>query len=154
MVLAAAGCATKRNVEMREKIVVKDSISYSFIQTIDTVYVPQREVTGSVNLDDLKRDTTRSFQGRDIRATVRYINNSIEVECFADSIMNLLVTTREKLFNLESKNESSTSVTETVKIVKEYPWRLIFILSAIILCLIAALYFNNHLKKFISWIRK
>ena len=154
MVMAASGCATKRNTEVRERVVNRDSVSYVFKQTIDTVYLPERSISGKVHIDELKRDTTRTFQNRDMTATVRYVNNYIEVDCITDSLMQLLISNQEYGFKLREDIESMSSVTETVKIVKEYPWRLIIILSAIILCLIAALYFNNHLKKFISWIRK
>ena len=139
---------------MRERLVYRDSISYEKETIIDTVYVPERSVSGQVHIDDLKRDTSHTFTGNDIRATVRYIDNYIEVECNADSLMQLLVSTREKLYNAKRVENTSTSVTETTKIVKVWPWLLILALSAVIAVLVLILYFNNSFKKFISWIRK
>lgn len=154
LVMGAAGCATRKNTEVRERIEYRDSISYVQETIIDTVYVPERSVSGQVHIDDLKRDTSRTFTGKDIRATVRYIDNYIEVECNADSLMQLLISTREKLYKAESVDNTSTSVTEKTITVKVWPWRLILALSAVIVVLVLILYFNNSFKKFISWIRK
>lgn len=155
MVLAAGGCATKRQSnEVRERIVTRDSVSYIRETVIDTVHVPARQVSGGVSLDQLKRDSSAAFTGKDIKATVRYVNNYIEVDCYADSLEQLVLSMREQWFSIREDVERMQTVTEKVIEVKVYPWRLILVLILTITVLVLTLIFSNKIKSLLSWIRK
>lgn len=119
--LFLSACATRKNSTSREVTALSsDSVVRISKVKLDTLRIPERNVSGSIGLNTLMDIGSISYRSNGIQTTIEYRDSIIYVDCVSDSIQQLIVSTIEQYF--ESKNTSTTDISQTTTTIEKKTW--------------------------------
>lgn len=139
--ISSCGLFREHTKEVERTTIVRDSVSYTHKQVVDTLFVPADSSSIRISLDSLKQlGEITSTTGR-ATTTIKYINNQLEAECYCDSIMQAFISSTIEHYLEQHLTKSETTITEEKETkVGTSPWAYVAILSFIIVLLIIVLW--------------
>lgn len=144
LLISSCGLFKEHTKEVERTTIVRDSVSYTHKQVVDTLFIPADSSRVRISLDSLIKIGKVSHTSGRATTSIKYINNQLEAECYCDSLMQAFVSTTIQETLKQYFNQTETTITEKKeKKVGTSPWAIVAILTIIVLLLIGVLWLKS-----------